>query len=467
MPDFSGLSQAYSALAAHKRRTEVIAQNIANIDTPGYSRQRAELASIGSTGAAGLISGSRPPRGVDVSTVSRLVDRVLEDGARNTSSRSGALKEQARASSVIEQRLGGLGDGSLSGQLERLWNGFADIANNPGSLAARQVVVQHVDQVATTFNDLANATVTQRNGEAAAIAFKVQEINDLAVGLSNVGKSIVAVRAAGTAPNELLDEQSKMLNRLSALADVQVARRDDGTVNVYLDGHDLVSESVVKPIALTRSLDPALGVHGFDRLGITSVATGRPINVQQGELAGLLTVANHTLPDHLTQLDVIASTLVTTVNGMHMSGQGLDEVAGRRLFDPEPATARSIRISADLAGDPRRLAAASPGNGLLDAGVAQQLAALGDSADNPALLTDRLVSSVGSTVASLRSKATVSESAASRARAARDSVSNVNLDEELTNLIESQRAYESAARLLTTVDEMLDTLINRTGLVGR
>lgn len=467
MADFAGLSQAYSALTAHRRRTEVIAQNIANIDTPGYSRQRADLASVGSTGAAGLISGSRPPRGVDVATISRLVDRVLEDGARTASSRSASLKEQARASSVIEQRLGGLGDGSLSRQLETLWNGFADIANDPGSLAARQVVLRQAEQVATTVNDLAATTAIQRQGEVSAIAFRVQEMNDLAVNLANVGKSIMAVSAVGTAPNELLDEQATMLNRLSELADITVSRRDDGSVNVYLDGHDLLSESVVKPLRVAMSTDPALAVHGFDRVSITSVATGREIRVQQGELAGLLTVANQTLPAHLDQLDAIAGSIVATTNATHVSGQGLDEVTGRRLFGPEPATARSIRISEDLAGDPRALAAAKPGDGKLDASVAQQLAALGDSPGNPALLVDQLVSSVGSTVASLRSRATVAESTTSRARAARDSVSNVNLDEELTNLIESQRAYESAARLLTTVDEMLDTLINRTGLVGR
>ena len=467
MPDFSLLSSAYSALASHRRRTEIIGQNIANVDTPGYTRQRAELSAVGELGAAGVIAGARPPRGVDIGSISRLKDDLLEQQARDASSRSGSLNEQARAATAIELRLGGLGAESLSGELDALWNGFADVANNPASLGARQVVLQQAHRVAASVNALGTSAVAQHDSEVAALGYRIDEINDLAAGVAKVGQLVLSAKAAGTSTNELLDHQAGLINRLSELVDLRVRDRGDGTVSLYVDGHDLVSEGYVKPLALTPVADPALAVHGLARMTVTTIATGRELNLQRGQVAGLLTVANSTLPDHLTQLDSVAAAIARTVNAIHTTGQGLDQVDGRRLFDPEPATARTLAVSADIADDPRRLGAAATGGELLDNSVARRLAALGESPDDPGLLVDRLVTAVGTSVASLKSRAGSAETATAKARQARDSVSNVNLDEELTNLVESQRAFEAAARVLTTVDQLLDTLINRTGLVGR
>lgn len=467
MPDLSALRSAYTALSTHQRRIEIIAQNIANADTPGYTRQRADLSAVAGLESSAMIAGLRPPRGVEISNITRITDDLLERGARDASGRFEVLSEQARAASAIEQRLGRLDDDSLSSQLEVLWNTFADIANDPNDPGSRQVALQQAHHVSAIVNDLAASAATQRSAEAAALGARVAEVNDLATNIASVGRSIVAASAAGVAPNELLDRQATLVNRLSELLDVQVTRRPDQSVNIYVDGHDLVSEAAAKPIRVEAVTDAGLGRHGFDRLQVVSSGTGRPLDLQRGQIAGLLAVTNELVPRHLDQLDEVAGRIVTTVNDIHTGGVDLDGQPGQPLFDPAGTTAATMAVSDAVGTDWRKLAAAAPGNGLLDGTVAQQLARLGDSPDNPGLAVDGLLASVGSTVASLRTQATVAGAASTRAQLSRDSVSRVNLDEELTNLVEAQRAYESAARVLTTIDEALDTLINRTGLVGR
>lgn len=463
MPDFSALSSAYSALASHRRRTEIIGQNIANVDTPGYSRLRAELTSYVGTGATGVFSGTELRTGVDVDSVTRMKDEVLEQQARQSSTRSTNLNEQARALTQVEQRLDALGDGSLSAQLDALWNGFADVANDPGALGPRQALLERAGRVATTLNGLYAATVSQRAAEVGTLRLKVGEVNDLATRIATIQSSITAAHASGTPANDLLDQQDRMVDRLSELVAVQVTKRPDGTVNLHVDGHTLLSEQIVSPLAVQEG---AADAHGLNAIEITAGPGGRVLGIAGGgELGGLVTVANTTLPGHLTALDAVAAAVQGAVNPTHSAGVGLDGQTGNALFTG--TTAGTFALDPALVGQPRAIGARAAGEGSLGAGAALALAAIADSPGNPALVFEQLASGVGAELSSISSKATAADAATTRARSARDAVSGVNLDEELTNLIESQRAYESAARLITTIDEMLDTLINRTGLVGR
>jgi flagellar hook-associated protein 1 FlgK len=191
--------------------------------------------------------------------------------------------------------------------------------------------------------------------------------------------------------------------------------------------------------------------------------------VQQGQLGGVLSGANSLVPQALADLDGVAATLVATVNGLHQSGQGLDTLLDLNLdfFDPTGTRASTISLSVDVAGQPSRIAAAALGAGPLDASMAQQLAALATSPTGADAAYQTMIGrlAVESQAADRRDR--VQDLVVRQVDDARISVSGVNLDEELTAMVQEQRAYEAAARMITTVDEMLDVLINRTGLVGR
>jgi flagellar hook-associated protein 1 len=467
MPDFTALHTAYTALSSHRRRIDVAGQNIANVDTPGYTRLRAELTNKVGNSATGLFSGPAFPLGVDVSSISRLRDEALDQQARGASSRSGFLSEQTRALSLVEERLGGLGEGSLSAQLTALWGGFADLANDPGSSTARHVVIQRASQVAATTNELATGVVAQHDAEFDRLQALVREVNDLAHGIAALRPGIIAAHASGEPAHELLDQQDRLLDRLAELVGVQAVRRPDSSVDVYLDGHNLVSDGAVKPLEATRSTP--VDVHGFARVEVRAGSGGRALEVRTGSVGGLVTVVNHALPDQLARLDEVARAIADTVNTIHTQGRGLLDATSRNLFrlDGPNGAARHLQVEPDLLAEPDHLAAAGGSEGRFGASIAWELARIGDTATDPSRAFDRLVGEVGARVAALRTSHEAAAATTAQARSARESVTGVSLDEELTNLVESQRAYEAAARLLTTIDQLLDTLINRTGLVGR
>jgi flagellar hook-associated protein 1 FlgK len=199
------------------------------------------------------------------------------------------------------------------------------------------------------------------------------------------------------------------------------------------------------------------------------VADGSEAAVTEGSLGGMLTGVNVHLPQAMVELNGVAASLVSGVNGLHVTGQGLDPVAdtGLNFFDPAGVTALTLSLSADVAGQPSRIALAAAGSGVLDVSIAQQMAALAGSATGPDSAYQQMVGRIGVATQTAARRETIQESVIQSADDARLSVSGVSLDEELTSLVQSQRAYEASARVLTTVDQMLDVLINRTGVVGR
>jgi flagellar hook-associated protein 1 FlgK len=164
-------------------------------------------------------------------------------------------------------------------------------------------------------------------------------------------------------------------------------------------------------------------------------------------------------------LDTIAASLVTTVNGIHSQGQGQDPVNDVNLnfFDPASLTAGTIKLSTDVDGQPSRIALGAAGAGVLDGAIGHQLGTAGALTTSPDALHRAMIGKLGVEAQTASSRAATQAKFVVEAENERTSVSGVNLDEEMTNLVISQRAYESSARLLSTVDEMLDTLINRTG----
>lgn len=464
MSDFSGLSTAVSGLNAHRRRIDIISQNISNVDTPGYHRQVTELRSI-HVGRAGLFAG--PPGehgGVDTS-VTRRWDQILDTNAKNERSRASSLEQQADALSGLEDRIGSFTSGGLAGRLQTMFNGFDDLANDPNDLAVRNVVLGNAEAVASAIN-LEGAAIDTARQEAVERASKfVDELNGLASSIAELDRNIIAGVATGDDPNGLIDQRDRLATELAGLADVQVGYETDGQIRMSLNGHNLVSDGQWRPIQLASAPDAALAPLSYERYSVQS-DSGRPLELRGGAIHGALTAANDLIPEQRVALDAVAASIVTSVNALHVTGTGLDGSTGNNLFEPTGTTAISLAVSGDVAGQPLRLAA-SDGSGQLDNSVARSLAQLGTDPTGPSALHAEVLTGLGNRVRLLNSSADTAALASGRADDALQSEVGVSLDEELADLVSAQRAYEASARMISAIDGMLDTLINRTGLVGR
>ena len=464
MTDFSGLSSAITGLNAHKKRIDIISQNIANVETPGYHRQVADLTAIGS-GRSGVFTGPAGAHGGVETSVSRRWDQILDTNAKNERSRTSSLEAQAAAMTSLETNVGSFSGGGLAGRLTELFNGFDDLANNPKDLAVRNVVLGNADAVASAIN-LEAATIDNAHQSAVerATVF-VDQLNSLAESIAQLDTDITAGVASGDDPNGLIDTRDRMATELAGLTDVIVDYEMDGQIRLSLNGHNLVSDGQFRPVQLTAVGDPALAPLGYQRYEIQS-DSGRTLELRGGAIHGTLLTANDLVPQQRRALDDVANSIAATVNALHAGGTGLDGTTGNNLFDPASTTAHTFAVSADVIGEPLKLAA-SDGSGDLNNAVASEIAALATDPEGPAAEHAEMLAALGNRVRLLNNSAETAALASGRADEVLQSEVGVSLDEELADLVSAQRAYEASARMISAIDEMLDTLINRTGLVGR
>ncbi len=464
MSDFSGLSSAITGLNAHRRRIDIISQNIANVETPGYHRQVTDLQSL-SSGGSGLFSGPAGAHGGVEASVSRRWDQILDSNAKNERSRTSSLEAQAAAMTSLEANIGSFSSGGLAGRLQELFNGFDDLANNPKDLAVRNVVLGNADAVASAIN-LEAATIDNAHESAVerATAF-VGQVNSLAAGIAELDRSITAGVASGNDPNGLIDNRDRMATELAGLTDLNVGYEMDGQIRLSLNGHNLVSDGQFRPVKIASIADPALAPLGYQRYEIQS-DNGRTLDLRGGAIHGTLITANDLVPQQRRALDDVANSIASSVNVLHAAGTALDGTTGNNLFDPTSITAHTFTVSVDVAGQPLKLAA-SDGSGALNNSIASAIADLGTDPTGPAAEHAELLASLGNRVRLLTNSAETAALASGRADQVLQSEVGVSLDEELADLVSAQRAYEASARMISAIDGMLDTLINRTGLVGR
>ncbi len=465
MSGFSGLSTAASGLYAHQQRIGVIGDNIANIDTPGYAKQRVELGAIG-TGNSGVFTGKLLQRGVDVIGITQRRNELLESATRESAGSAAKATVQAESMASIETQLGPLREGSFSDQLNQLFNSFDDLANEPADPATRQVALQRSEQVAGSIRSQADLFDTARGDEIDRVNDAVGQINRLADSIASLNLQIKAGSIGGQVPNSLMGARNEQLAELAQLADIDVNEGFNNDITVSLDGTLLVSESRATHLEVNSVADAELGLLGMERVTVNA-PNGRELSIKSGALAGHLTTANVTVPGLVEDLNAFATQFVDDVNAIHSAGYGQDGVTGRPLFSMTGGLASSVTLDVDMVDHPERLAAASTATGTFDGSVAAQLALLGSSETGPAKAYDAFIVKLGSDTNRLGFAAEIAQDAANHAQSSLDSSVGVNLDEELTDLMSAQRAYEASARMVTAIDQMLQTLISSMGLVGR
>jgi flagellar hook-associated protein 1 FlgK len=376
---------------------------------------------------------------------------VREQGALRTAEGLGASLGR------LEQIYAEPGDLGIAAQLQALWTSFNDLANQPGSVAARTQLLQQAEALTSSLHNAAATIDSLRQVTSDRVVGLAEQVNTLATELARLNASITSTP---TMANDLRDRRDMLVTQLSELIGAQPHTTASGQFDLTVGGRSLVTGDQVYRIDGAGST-------------LTWTADGRPVKAVSGEAAALLTTLNDLVPRYSTALDAVAATLVSDVNALHSTGFDQGGVTGRNFFDPAGVTAATLQLSVDVAGLPSNIAAGAPvpplntAPGPLDGELARSLARLADStvgADSTyRSMVGALAVEARSAEQSMRVQADITD-AATRDDA---SVSSVSLDEEMSQLVSAQRAYEASARVLTAVDDMLGILIERTGLVGR
>ncbi|MBM4423049.1 MAG: flagellar hook-associated protein FlgK [Chloroflexi bacterium] len=465
---FSGLNLALRAMLAHQQAQLVTDHNISNVNTPGYTRQEAVLATAAPYTRNAF---NRPETGLQlgmgayVSSIRRFTLDFFDRRLREEIASTADWGERSQILQQIESVLHESETSGLGRQLNQFWSAWQNLNNDPASMVARGAVISSAEALTQTIHDRHVALDAMRRDEDALIGSLVGDINTKANAIAGLNIQIINAIGAGDNPNDLLDRRDVLLNELAEVAGTTVHFEPNGDAYVSLGGHILVATG--KTQTLSTAPDGA-------NPGMSKVvwADGTDAIIRNGRIAGAVDARDTDIRSRMTALDTLASALITQVNDIHNAAFGLDGSNGRLFFSGSTAT--DIAVSSALAANPTLIGAAQsaatiPGDGSQALAIAQ--------------LGNALVMSDGTrtmnrywadTIAQLGLDTQRADYESENHKTAREamerqkqSVTGVSLDEEAARLVQSQRAYEAAARALTAFDQMADTIINRMGIVGR
>jgi flagellar hook-associated protein 1 len=457
---FVGLYTGLSGIRAAQTGIDVASHNVANSATRGYTRQRVALAASHSyQSPVGPIG-----TGVTVAQIGRLRDAFLDTRARGALAEHAGAGVRAQLLTTVEA-LTGEPDNGISGRLTALWTAAEAWANDPADPATRRQVISELGAVAETFRSVSSQWDLLEADARIDRETRITAANDALTALAELD-----LRIANADPkrvgNDLYDQRDVLLDHIAELTGATARVGADGRSEVRLAGVDLIDATGAGRL----ELDAAGSVLAVDPAGAATDTTGQ----LGGAIGGLTRFLDQDLPQWRRQLDALAAGLAEAVNATNAGGVRADGTPGGPLlsYDPADPAGSLARLTDDLSALAAAIAGAPPGPH--DGTNAARFAALrttpvdigGTSATIDTHLSN-LVTGLAGDVRSARTSATAARTVASSAATARDAEHGVSLDEEMVELVRYQRQLEASARVMTAVDQVLDTLVNRVGIVGR
>jgi len=468
---FFGLEIAKRALFTHQHSLYVTGHNIANANTEGYSRQRGIHAatypqfsySLNRPTFAGITG-----TGVEMQEIRRMRDQFIDRDFRNENQIFGEWETKRDILQKIEYIFNEPSDSGIRSVLDEFWNSFQELSKNPENPTVRAVVHQRGIALAETINHTYTQFKELQMQVNEAIDVKVKEINSLSLQIADLNDQILKTEATGDNANDLRDRRDLLVDQLSKIVKLYVDEDNNGMYTISVTGAALVTGKYYNPIE-------------FDVTDITSVITftdlGYNLVTDGGELKGLLEMRDNALPYYMKGLEDIAQALMDEINPIHSTGFGLGDASvdptltgndffisgsGNNLIELNPALNVLERIAAASSNN-------TPGDGsnaLLIAQLKQKkIATLANGTFDD--YTKSLISALGVDTQEAIRMTDNQQLLLTQIENRRESVSGVSLDEEMSNMIKFQHGYNSAARMVTAIDEMLEVVVNKMGIVGR
>lgn len=468
----SGLMAALNAgktsLRTNQKAVEIAGNNISNVNTPGYSRQVPIFNQVPSLELNGYFIG----QGVTISSIGREHDVFI---TRQIVDKMAVLGEEgARSAPMAElERIFSVGEHNVAGEIDRFFDSWAELAANPSGLTERQIVIQRGELLAASFEEAITSLQSAQQNIDITVEAKVVALNPVLQEIAELNLRIANIEASGQGANSDRDRRDLLLEEVAKTIGATFYE-ERGMVSVQLPGGmPLVQDTTAMRLDTFRDED------GSIQLQLNTGGNSFDLSMRNlgGELKGMVDVRDSFIPARMAELDHLAYTLAIAVNGIH-SAEGDPPVATGKDFFTIPLDADGNHIKAGFArnmavalSDPADVAAGAttvpgvmpaPGdntNALAIAALGKALDAV-DGRDSFVGYFAKITSTVGIEVN--RSKVALSgmEDAMVQLRNLRDSAVGVSLEEEMVKLMQYQKGFEASAKFLTTIDEMMDTLLN-------
>ena len=470
MSTFGGLGIASSGLSAARAALEVTGQNVANANTEGYTRQRVDQSPVAQTSLATYFRQSSVGDGVHVTGVGRVNDAVVDARVNSTASNAAYWSTSSSAVSAVEASLNEPTTSGLAAQMSTFFADWQTMANTVGTTSAAgaaNALMQQGQLVASTISSGYAAAAQGWSEARSAAASTVTTINDTASKIADLNASIRSLTASGGNVNTLLDQRDAAVTKLAGLTGATTRGNADGTIDVVVGGNTLVSAGTTRAVALGGATDFSQ-VSG-NPVKLTWADAGTGVSLDGGEMAARVAAlqpadaagsgTGGVYAEAAKAYNDVATALATQVNAVHTTGTTSTGATGLRFFDftsaAGPPAANLFVVPTSVSG----IAAADGTRGNYDNSIADRIAQIGGTTGSPNASWSTYVSRIGSQSSTASARATTAGTAATAATTAQTSVSGVDLDEETSNLVIFQHAYQASARVISTINDVLDTLI--------
>src|SRR3954447_2084429 len=559
MSEFGGLNIALSSLQTQQRALEIAANNVANAHTAGYSRQAANMTTVGGSTPAFFSTQTGDGQGVTIASVTRFRDAFMEIQAGLLHGSLASLDQTNATMQQIQNIFGEPSDDGIGAQLSNFWSSWDAVANNPGDPGVRAVLVQQAQTLAGVFNTAASSLQQLRTSTTTQLESVVAQVNSISSSLAALNTQIQSGTVAGLNVGTLLDQRDQLAQQLAQLTGATIQGGQNNMITVTLGGLNLVSASRSQALTLDTSGPTAV---------LRAAQGGFAVNVTSGQAGGMLNDINTVIPGMLMQLDTVATTLRDQVNGamsaiggsiastardMSAAGTlqfgvgldggavstvslagadwsgaggaaalqtaiqaalntaigagnataavttntdgslsvsitptgthalqvratgtntglatllgdtplGSDGVGGRSFF--AGTNASDLSVSAFVAGNPGAIAAGTAAKGALDSSIAIRLGDMASSTTGADSAYNTMIVTLGTAAKDVQTRDNIQQSSVLSLDAARNAQAGVNTDEEMTNMVEFQKAYEASAKFIVALNSMLETLMSMVG----
>jgi flagellar hook-associated protein 1 FlgK len=453
---FSALNVGSQALFAAQRALDVTGQNISNVNTDGYSRQRVTQTSRGASIVPAMWSRTDPTSGgVDTTGTQRIRDGFLEARAHREHATYAGLTATSATYTDLESTFGEPSETGLQSQMSTFWNSWQDVANSPGDPGPPSLVIEQAKTVAGTINGFATQLTQQWAATRDQVDSTVANVNSLTAQVASLNGAIRSATLNGGAPNELSDQRDVLVLQIAEATGAVATPGDNGVVELTLAGRTLVSGIRSEQI---QAAGPTSYTPGGGTVGFTWAATGQPATIENGTLQGQLGALNAIIPTAMSDLDAVAASLASTVNAQQAAGFDQAGNAGAPVF--AGTTAATLT---EVLTDPAGIAVSSQGPPVLNGDNATTMSAHAGDPSGPDTQYRDMMVRLGVQSQTIQQRTETQQAVSGGVDDARESVAGVSVDEEMTNLLAFQHAYSAAAQYITVINATLDTLIHMTG----
>ncbi len=453
------MDTALSGLQTQQVLIDLTNSNISNVSTDGYSRQTAVVSTVHSN----CSSDSGTSLILDVTEIKRVTDSFTIKRLNTTTETGGKLEAELKYLESVESLFDESEGSGLSEALGDFFNSWQDLANNASGSSERSVLVSEAESLASAINDMYSSLQEIRIEINRDISSTVDSINTLTSQIADLNNKILEGESSGLNVNSYLDERDSLVTELSELVDINYSENDDGQIYIQLsNGKSLVRGSSSWSLdTQTNSTTGMQDITWTDSDGSETVVTNA---ITSGTLGGAIEVRDTVIPEYLDSLDELASEIISQVNTLHESGYDLNGDAGLSFFSGSDAS--DISVNTAIADDPDLIAASAtatgvPGDSTIAASIysLQNASLMNSGTSTFSEYYSGLVSDIGSLVSNTESSYSYQSDLQEYYNNLKESVSGVSSDEELANLVLYQNTFEACAKVMSVLDELMETLL--------